>query len=414
MAARAFTVGSAGVVYLPNPVVASALSSIPLGAGVAGRELDATLAAGVSARAPQSLRDFVRMYASPDGRGGVCDYLGADEFLALQGGRGLDSTKSRMVHAFWVYSSLCALAARTAESLARFEGANPGRGDGTVLNTLARATHEAWLAGEKLETSYTPYTQDVHDLITTAIRSGYLSDVDISTHFDPTKKFRVKPGQFKFPDARTQVEFAAHFNRVVGRALDSGFVINTVGGEWLVLLGIRVPENMAWALERGAFLFGLQAKNVGAVLHSLEQDHILRSIGTGSPADRIQSLVEMLRTMNVAWRPNNPWGGINSPLIGKPFALAEDGGIGIGDILKDARTLRATLTELEAARLSGRVNLPPTMVRGLAVAFQNDLLPLLDALVDQAVLEEAVRINTGFYRMTSPIEERPATAAAPG
>ncbi len=409
-AGRPFTVGAAGITYVANPrVVAMFQHTGPALAAIPGRSGDSAAFEGVAVRAPQNAGDFVKMYASPDGRGGIHDFVAEDTFTALQQAweeKKLASTKQRLVHSFWVYASLMHLQIRTHEALGRFEGANPGRGVGTNLHNLARATHEAWLSTEKEQVYYTPYSQAVHDFIAQCIRDGLITSVDLKTHQKPGAKFKLKEGEFSLPeDAEGTVAFSRRFEAVARRAFESGFMINTVGGEWKKLLGIEVPENPAWAAERPAFLFKLQTDNVAAVLFGLENEVILQSLGKGSTADKVQSLIEMLRIINVAWRVNNPWGGLNSPLIGKPFALEEDGGIGIGDILRDAVTLRSALMTLEAARVKSRVTLSTYMSGGLYTAFANGLIEALDVITDEEALAIAVQANTEMYGLVNPLVE---------
>jgi len=409
-AARAFTVGSAGVVYNPNPrVIASFEHTGPGLDAMPGRSMDAEVMDGVDTRAPQGLDEFVRMYASSDGKGGISYFLSADTFEALQhawDADALNSDKLRMVHSFWMYSSFMALSARTKESLGRFEGVNPGRGDGTALNKLAKATHTAWLEGEKREGYYTPYTQEVHGALSKWIEAGLVTSVSKETHIDPRKKFKLEADGFNLPEeARATLAFARHFRQVTGRTFESGFRINTVGGEWDVLSSIQEPRNPDWEAQRVEYLFKLQTDNVAAVLYGLENQDILNSLSEGSTADITQSMIEMLRIINVAWRVNNPWGGINSPLIGKPFALEGDGGIGIRDIVRDAVTLRAALEVLEAGRIKRELTVPDFMAAGLGAAFSNDaFLRALDVVVEQDALEAAVRFNTDMYGLRNPLE----------
>jgi len=399
LGARAFTVGSAGVVYQPNPVVAQLVQSVQV-SDVPGRRMDPDVLEGVSPRAPQNIGGFVKLFATTDGNEGIEYYAGsAGPFDALQAAwdaKGLQTAKSRMIHGFWVYSSAMALAADTKLALGRFEDANPGRGEGTILNTLARATHEAWLAGEKEQAHYVPYNQGVHDLITWMIENGHLSTT-MAVHTNPRKKFKFDVETALIPMGLTP-ELSTRFERATGKTFfGSKWKVNTVAGEWADLMGIEVPSNPEWATLRSGFLFGLQADNVASVLYGLEDEKILGSLGEGAVADRLQSLVEMLRVVNAAWRINNPWGGLNSPLIATPFALEEDDGIGIDDILKDAVTMQSTLREIEAARVAGTVNLSGAMAAGLEAAFGNGLSEVLDVMVDEAALAEAVRINTGMY-----------------
>jgi len=408
-AARAFTVGAAGVVYQDNPRVLQIVSEGSQGessrfTSLAARRLDGELLEGVSARAPQSFDDFVKLFATTDGEEGVEHYVNADVFTALGSAwdaNALRSAKARMIHSFWVYASWMAFQADTMIALAEFEERNPGRGRGTVLHALAKATHEAWLSGEKAKPDYVPYNQAVHDLISAMISDGLLKK-EMAAHIDPSKKFRLKMDDVVFPMGGPSMEFREAFERATGRPFfdnQSNWVINTVAGEWDDLLEIEVKGEGAakWSELRPDFLFGLQIANVAAVLYGLKQEKILKSLASGSTGDRLQSLVEMLRKVNAAWRVNNPWGGLNSPLIRTPFALAEDGGIGIDDIMKDAVTLKATLEELERARVAGAVDLSGTMAAGLESAFSNGLQEILEVMVVEEALKAAVKINTGFY-----------------
>ncbi|MBT3181857.1 MAG: hypothetical protein HN337_05025 [Deltaproteobacteria bacterium] len=410
VAGRPFTVGAAATTYVANPRVTAMFElSGPQLSSIPGRAGDVSAFTGVTPRAPQGVSDFVKMYASPDGMGGVHDFVGPDTFEALQNAwdeGALATDKQRLVHSFWVYSSLMQLQLKTHEALGRFEGANPGRGVGTNLHNLARATHEAWLTGEKQQKYYTPYTQEVHDFIRRCITGGLITSVDLETHHAPGKKFKLMEGDFVLPDdAEATVAFSRSFEAAAGRAFESGFMLNTVGGEWKALLGIQVQENPDWMAERPAYLFKLQTDNVAAVLFGLENEAILKSLGEGSAADKAQSLIEMLRIINVAWRVNNPWGGLNSPLIAKPFALEEDGGIGIGDILRDAVTLRSALITLEAARVKSRVKLPAYMGDGLHSAFSRGLIQALDIVTDEEALAVAVKANTKMYGIVNPLAE---------
>jgi len=186
--------------------------------------------------------------------------------------------------------------------------------------------------------------------------------------------------------------------QLTGRDFRSGFKFNTVGGEWADLLAIQVSENPAWSQQRPPYLFGLQADNVASVLYGLENAALVESLVEGTSADKLQSLVEMLRIINVAWRVNNPWGGVNSPLIGRPFALADDGGIGIDDIMRDAVTLKATLDLLVQAWRQGEFPHPNPMLAALCHAYENGLAEVLEMMLDKETLTEAVRWNTQIYR----------------
>jgi hypothetical protein len=412
---RAMTVGAAGVAYSVNPMVVASVEEHRKSvffvdkfsnedmrrSGFETLRFDFALRDGVSLHAPGTLDEFVRLYASPDG-GAITDYIGpASPFEALAAvwdEKELRSQKMRMTHAWWVYRNLALIREDSRKVLAEFERTNPGRESGAILDRLSRATHEAWLSGEMRSPSFVPYTQGLHDLLTAAMESGSLETPTLAVHRNPRKKFRVKPSDLRFPDEETGRAFAAHFQKVTGLALAGGLVINTVGGSWDDLAGIVEPATPEWSSLRRAFLIGLQLDNVGAVLRCLEKPELLSSLSEGITADRLQSLIEMLRIVNVSWRINNPWGGPNSPLIQKPFALEEDGGIGIDDILKDAVTMNAVLRELNAGLAAGTVSLPEEVAAGLRGAFAHGLTDVLEVMVDKEALTVAVRHNTDVYR----------------
>lgn len=408
--ARAFTVGAASAQFGVNSVLEAAVqarSSMQI--VTPGREADMSALEGVSLRAPQDFKEFVKLFATPDGNKTIKDYCGeAGPFSALAqmyDEKQLMSQKTRMIHSFWVYSSLMAARNSTQAALARFEAANPGRGEGTILNILGKATHTAWLAGEKEAKGdkewWAGCNQKVHDFITWGIGAGFI-DKPLDVHTNPKKKFKLNDDSFIASTPEDRQLLANRFYEATGAKMfkSAGFAyyINTVAGEWDDLLTIQVPSNPQWAQLRPAFLFGLQADNVASVLFGLEDQPLLDSLAEGSVADKLQSLVEWLRNVNFAWRVNNPWDGINSPLLGAAFALEEDGGIGIGDIVKDAVTLKSTLDELKEALEEGRVILPPAMKAGLEKAFAGGLGEVLDVMVKKKALEAAVRANTDSYR----------------
>ncbi len=419
--ARARVVGSAATEYRSNLHIIASMAPMPSPPAEEGRvtqaPLELTGETALDPRGPQTLGDFVKLYASPDGAGGINDYANADTFTALASewdANQLKTAVSRLVHSFWTYRGLYAVREESRKALRAFEGENPGRATGSNLSRLARATHEAWLQKQKKEFYYTPYTQAVHDLITSALERSYIPGQTLSVHTNPGKKFKLEAANFTFPSDGSKTAFAAEFQVATGRSFESGFTINTVGGEWETLTVIRVGQDgdeaqVRWAAGRSSYLFNLQADNVAAVLYGLSDTTIMKSLGEGSVADRLQSLVEMLRIVNVAWRVNNPWGGINSPLIGKAFALAEDDGIGIRDILLDAVTLRAALEVLEEGRKVDTINLPEPIAAGLENAFGSGLTEVLDLMVDEEALAAAVRINTAIYRGQEAVFVQPAT-----
>ncbi len=403
-AARVMQVGAAGqAAYTESPLAIVLLDAARRDLTHSGiPEVKIFDPALISTKAPRSFTDFVRTFASPDGELGIKHYISADDFTALASAWDqpeLRGALTRMTHSFWVYMGLMKVKLETAEAFQRFEVFNPGRGKGTVLAELALQTHNAWLGGEKKESYYVSYSQALHDFITECIQAGVVTGITLDVHKNPKKKYRLKADEFQFASEEQRTAFESKFKVITGRDFNSGFVINTVCGEWDVLSDIQESGNPDWSSVRPSFLFGLQADSVAAILKGLENPTLLQSLSEGSIDERFQSALEIMRMVNVAWRVNNPWGGINSPLLGKPFALKEDGGIGIEDIQKDGRTLVGVLTTLERARKEGRVTLDSPIADGLRLIFERlDVNELLALIEDKAYITEAVRENTKIYR----------------
>lgn len=238
-----YVVGSAAIEFRPNPVLAQILDIVGSQAATSapGREMDSKVFAHVSPYGPQTIRDFVKLFAIPHGEKSIADFFGAaGPFEALQSKwdeQGLKSATSRMAHGLWTYSSFSNLARTTDESLGHFEAENPGRGAGTILNELARATHNAWLDGEKQGKGkewWFSYDQRVHDFITWGIEAGFI-DVPIGVHTNPRKKFKLTDDSFtaSTPEERVRLVNAFHDATGVNMYKPTGFewYINTVAGE---------------------------------------------------------------------------------------------------------------------------------------------------------------------------------------
>jgi len=362
---------------------------------------------GFEGRAPRSFDDFTRMFATEMG---IRTFLNAEIVNGLAQEwepDELTTTKNLLIHAYWTLCHLEGVRTSNRTVLQAFETANPGREPGSVLATLARETHESWLAGEKASPSYVPYTQALQDFLAECIQSGVLvssqkgkGSINMELFVNPKKKHKFSEADFRFGSEEQRAQVAARFTEITGRAFDGTFLINTVAGDWDVLSAIAVPSNAQWAAVRPGALFNLQADSVAAVLSALQDTHLLNGLGQGSVEDKLQVLVEILRRINVGWRVNNPWNGFNSPLQNRPFDLNEFGGIGIADILRDARTLRPILEGLERFRAAGRLNADPQFLAALERAFANGLQGALDRLVDEEALTAAIRINRQRYQPT--------------
>jgi hypothetical protein len=359
----------------------------------------------VEVRAPRSYPDFVRMFATEQG---IRAFLNADivDGLAQEwDAEKLRATKTRLIHAYWTLSHLEEIRQANREVLAEFEKMNPGREAGSILATLARETHESWLAGERSQAYFVPYTQALHDFLADALAQGTLASsqkgsgpISPELLVHPKKKHKFSAADFRFASDEQRAATAAKFAEVTGRSFESGFVINTVAGDWDALSALSVTGNDEWPKVRPGYLFGLQADSVGAVLAAFQDLNLMADLSEGAVDDKLQLLVEILRRVNVGWRVNNPWNGFNSPLLNRPFALAEDGGIGIGDILRDALVLKPILESFERFRVEGRLNAKTVFKTCLQTAFENGLSEALERMVDEAALTQAIRISSRRYR----------------
>jgi hypothetical protein len=352
---------------------------------------------------PKNIDDFGRLF----GNGASIDAaLNADVVTALSKEwdvADLTEVTRRIRNAGEVFESLKQVRDGNRTLMGDFEKANPGKDPGTVLSDLARHTHDAWLAGVKAAPDYVEYDQKLHDLLLHYAEQGVVKRTDAAgkrvnlTPADlenPKAKYKIKPGDFEFKDDAQRAEFETRFRTIAGREL-KGSLINTVAGEWEGLSKLQARVNIdEWAAKRPGYLYGLQADSVGAIMGALSGRAgrgALEKLASGTEAERMEALVDLLRKINVGWRVNNPWGGFTDRLINKPFDLEENGGIGIEDIRKDAVVLKAVMGVLRARLESGSVRLPDEVSAPLKRAFETGLERPLDRLLDRDALADAVR-----------------------
>jgi hypothetical protein len=167
-----------------------------------------------------------------------------------------------------------------------------------------------------------------------------------------------------------------------------------MAGEWDELHAIHAehaPE--VWNSARPAFLYGLQADAVAAILGALQARAAIKALAEGDEAVRVTAIVHLLRRQNVGWRVNNPWNGFTDHLQYKPFALAEEGGIGIDDIVKDSVVNKAVLQVLDQFARRGKLHIDAQIATGITRAFDSGLGVVLEKLVQRDLLADAVRSN---------------------
>lgn len=307
------------------------------------------------------------------------------------------------------FANLCMLTAirdANRELLAQLEKSNPIGSGSSVMLDLAQATHESWLVVEKSAAYYVAYTPELHAVLSSMVASGALlhapngKAITLDEWNNPTKKFKIKQNQIDF--GKVDKTLKASFDALVGADRDT-YMINTVAGEWQDLLAISGDGN--WNAKRPRFLYGLQADSVAGVYASICRPEVWDKLdtalaeesGQARDAQVMSALVDVLRAVNLSWRVNNPWSGWNSPLQNRPFGLADIGGIGLEDILKDAVVLKAILTGLDSARKEGSLSAHPLVLARLKGAFDKGIAGYLDRLVDRTELENAVRANQQNY-----------------
>ena len=357
-------------------------------------------AAPVADAIPRTMEDFVRVFGT---RGAIDANINRDIIQALANEwdtPNLEKVKRRIRNALEIYQNMSDIRANNRSILAQFESLNPGKQASSLLGRLARETHGAWLSTVKAAPNYVAYDQALHDLILSAVERGAVRMTDAAgrrvamtaKEFEnPKAKFKIKPGDFEFADAERKAAFEAEFRRVTGKDLTASLV-NTVAGEWDALASIKARTNAEdWAARRAAYLYGLQADSVGAIVVALHDPEILGRLADSRENERRRALVEIMRRINVSWRINNPWGGFDDRLIQKPFDLEENGGIGLEEILRDGVVLKAVLGVLDGDMKSGALKLPAEMGAPLKRALDGGLVASAEALLDRETLAREVR-----------------------
>ncbi|MDP8262787.1 MAG: HEAT repeat domain-containing protein [Candidatus Ancaeobacter aquaticus] len=188
------------------------------------------------------------------------------------------------------------------------------------------------------------------------------------------------------------------YNRLLNRLKEmnsaelKNMKINTLVQPWFELMAqadrIQGEEYTYTAQARKDFLFGLQADSVAAILgvldaKTLENLKVLLAKNDSNGARAL--LVDILRKVNASWRINNPWTD-NPSLLLDPFDVAEAGGIGVGEIMKDVVVLNAILRTLN----KNDVNLPAGVKEGIDAAFSAGLDEVLTNMEDTSLLAAAI------------------------
>jgi RNA polymerase sigma factor (sigma-70 family) len=348
---------------------------------------------------PESMDDFIRVFGNSTS---IEANINEDiiKALALKWDESnLAVVKRRIQNAIKIYEALNEIREANNVTMRRFEQLNPGKEPGSLLSTLAEQTHNAWLSGEKGKPFYVAYTQPLHDLLADASERAILRTdngipILVSDLENPKKKYKWRLSNFQFTHDEDRTAFARRFEEVTGRSMDSQFLINTVAGEWDVLNHIQVRTNPeVWSKDRPAYLYGLQADSVAAVVGAFSDRILVAQLSRGTKEQKLVALLKLLREINVSWRLNNPWGGFNDRLIHKPFDLEENGGIGVEDIRKDALVLEAILRVIREAMQTQHVVLDPYVKIHLSEAFHTGLDSALDDLVDRDLLTQLVKAN---------------------
>lgn len=274
---------------------------------------------------------------------------------------------------------------------------DPSKPEDAVMLQLAEATHQSWLEGEKQKNYYVAYTQEVHDALIALASAGKLKEpltADLLTN--PKKKHKITVDQIV---ADLGDPLVANLEKAMGRSINSGFKINTVAAEWKDAISLNVSEE--WSKKRPGYLYGLQADSVAAVYSVLTTEEIIlpliEALEAGDAERVMDSLVDTLRAINVGWRVNNAWGGWNDALQNRPFGLADIGGIGIDDIVRDALVLKPILLVLNQARVQGRLNTYPIIADRIKNLFEHGVEDYLADLADPEQLEVAVARNQARY-----------------
>jgi hypothetical protein len=281
--------------------------------------------------------------------------------------------------------------------MSAFKQANAGT---DISGQLAEVTHMSFLEGERLKPSFVEYTQPLHDFLLELINHGVITqdgkDLTLDEFLNSEKKFKIKPADFNW-EKIISLSLRSDMQRRLSLFVNgkSSFVINTVAGDWHVLNSIKgfdIPVYQGRpGKTRQAYLSGLQDDSVSAVLAALSNKKILNRLqeqGLGAA-----TIVEILRYINVGWRINNPWYGIEAPLLGKPYTIGSDG-IGIDEIQKDGVVLKAILEKLYAAIQTGNIHINPAIKKALTEAFHHGLAEDLKVVLSKEQLAQAIENNS--------------------
>ncbi len=288
-----------------------------------------------------------------------------------------------------------------------FEAENP-----TWAGPLARVQHEAWLRNEKLGPKFVQYTLPLHRFLQKAVAEGRVLNPGVPVtegkkmtldEFEgPKAKFRLRAEHFVFDgdaDGSQKRAFVEAFGTAAGRPFQSGFEISMLAGEWDVLLpnsknagAITVGEKnaKAWSEKRAGFLAGLQQDNVASGLAALYNPEVRAKLAAAQTREQyLDALVDMVRIINVGWRLNNPWFGFDYKLQYRAFHPDPNVGIGMGEIIKDAVTFKATveaiLTGLDGLKMPEDVRASLSALKGNPAFAQ-----ALGDSVDEARLSAAI------------------------
>ena len=387
-------------------------------AGVAPKanpQLESNVVALIT-RSPRTEHDFLNALAQIET---IQHHLNHDIFEALAAlwdEKDLAIIVERMRNAADVHSAMAKLRETNRELFAVFERAYPSKADGSILSDLARQTHESWLSGEKPKPGFVSYTQELHDLLVEFIEKGSITQkssagsvkMSLEDFENPKNKFKLTTANFAFQNTAQQKEFVARFQSITGKALSDKILINTVCGEYDELMAITPKTNPEiWATARPARLYSLQADSVSAVFAALKNKDIVLGLTQGSHNQKLQTLIEVARRVNLGWRLNNPWSGFGSYQLNKPFDLtAKEGGftdgIGLEDIRKDAIIIRGVLEVLVLGVRNQNITFDSGMCNGelaelLDRAYDNGLEDVLASFTSRDSLAEAVITNVQQY-----------------
>ena len=363
-------------------------------------------------RVPQTPADFVKVFGT---QRAIDANVNADIVAAIGRRLGVEDTekvKTHLRNLVAQYRVLEQARAGNRAVLKTFEAMNPGKDAGQLLNDLARETHESWLKTVKGSPKYVEYTQTLHDLLYEYAEQGAIKGVKDGAQLEAPDG---KDGKRKIKAADLLLQgdaldrFKRRFEAATGRSFE-GAEINTIAGSWDALSAIRPHTAIKdWTTRRAAFLYGLQAESVGAIVSAFSGPKgrvLLERLSKGSDQEKLEVLTEVLRKINVGWRLNNPWNGFGDRLLHDPFDLEEKGGIGFYDISLDAAVLKSVLGAMRAHETT--LKLPGGGEDALKRAFDAGLASALDRMVDdKEALAQAVRATRPqpFLKVPKTIED---------